>query len=129
MHHGADDEPPHPVLAAVSVVFGALFGLAFGIGGFFIATAVPLILRTALPSMPDPVFLALWAVSEAVPAVAFGRAFRLGRDRGARAFAGCGLAMLLVLFAGELTGTISVYPWHTRFYVVPAPIDRGSSQR
>jgi hypothetical protein len=89
MHYGADDEPPHPLLAAASVVFGAL-----------------------------------WTVSATVPAVAFGRAFRLGRDRGARAFAGCGLAMLLVLFAGELTGAISVYPWHTRFSIVPGPIDR-----
>jgi hypothetical protein len=68
MHYGADDEPAHPVLAALNVVFGAIFGLAFGAGGFFLATALPLMLRTGLPAMPHTVFVALWTVCIAVPA-------------------------------------------------------------
>jgi len=126
MHYGADDEPAHPVLGALNVVFGAIFGLAFGVGGFFVATALPLMLRTALPAMPDTVFLALWTICIAVPLIAFMRAYRRGRDNGARAFATCGIAALTILFAGELTGTVSVYPWHTRFYAVPGPFDPGT---
>ena len=122
MHYGADDEPAHPVLAALNVLFGSLFGLAFGVGGFFLATVFPLIVRTGLPAMPDLVFLALWTICIAVPLSLFARAFRLGRDNGARAFAACGIAALTILFAGELTGTITVYPWHARFYIVPSAI-------
>ncbi|HTD36696.1 MAG TPA: hypothetical protein VK669_04195 [Candidatus Limnocylindrales bacterium] len=88
MHYGADDEPAHPVLVALNVVFGAIFGLAFGAGGFFLATALPLMLRSAMPAMPDTVFVALWTVCIAVPLIAFARAYRRGRDNGARAFAG-----------------------------------------
>lgn len=128
MHYGADDEPAHPVLAALNVAFGAIFGLAFGVGGFFLATALPLMLRSGMPAMPDTMFVALWTVCIAVPLIAFARAYRRGRDNGARAFAGCGIAVLTILFAGELTGTITVYPWHTRFYVVPGPYDSGAAQ-
>jgi len=39
-----------------------------------------------------------------------------------------GIAVLTILFAGELTGTITVYPWHTRFYVVPGPYDPGAAR-
>jgi uncharacterized membrane protein YfcA len=124
MHHGADDEPAHPVLVALNMVFGAIFGVVFGVGGFFVATALPLMLRTALPAMPDTVSLALWTICIAVLLIAFARAYRRGRDDGARAFAACGIAALTILFAGELTGTITVFPWHTRFYIVPGPLER-----
>jgi len=50
-------DPVHPVLAGVSVFFGALAGLVFGIGGFFIATVFPAMMRTALPGMTDTVYL------------------------------------------------------------------------
>jgi|GEM_PF-2812919 len=80
-------EPPHPVVTALSVIFGSLAGLAFGVAGFL-------------------------------------RVLRNGKGAGTRAYASCGIAAILILFAGELTGTISVYPWHTRFYVVPGVLDR-----
>jgi hypothetical protein len=121
MHYGADDEPAHPALAALNVLFGSLFGLVFGVGGFFVATAVVVILSTGFPAMPGSVFIALWTICIAVPLIAFARAYRFGRDNGARAFAACGIAALTILFAGELSGTISVYPWQTRFYITPGP--------
>jgi len=126
MHYG--DEPLHPVLTALSMVFGGLAGLMFGIAGFFLATVFPAMLRTALPGMSDAVFLALWTVTVALPLFAFSRVFRHGKGAGARVYATCGIAAILILFAGELTGTISVYPWHTRVYVVPGVLDRPASQ-
>jgi ABC-type arginine transport system permease subunit len=120
--YGAD-EPPHPIMAALSVVFGALAGLAFGVAGFFLATVFPAMLRTALPAMTDAWFLALWTTAMALPVFAFSRVFRKGEGAGARAYASCGIAAILILFAGELTGTISVYPWHTSVYIVPGPMN------
>ena len=117
------DEPPHPVLAALSAVFGALAGLAFGAMGFLLATVFPAMLRTALLGMTDAVFLTLWTVAMALPVFAFSRVFRYGKGAGARAYASCGIGAILVLFGGELTGTVSVYPWHTRVYIVPGPMD------
>ena len=64
MHYG--DEPLHPILATLSVVFGALTGFAFGIAGFFLATVFPAMLRTALPGMSDAVFLGLWSITVAL---------------------------------------------------------------
>ncbi len=125
MHYG--DEPLHPVLAALSVVFGALTGFAFGIAGFFLATVFPAMLRTALPGMSDAVFLGLWSITVALPLFAFSRVLRHGKGAGTRAYATCGIAAILILFAGELTGTISVYPWHTRVYIVPGVLDRPAS--
>jgi hypothetical protein len=123
VHSGAD-EPVHPVLAGISAVFGALAGLAFGIGGFFLATVFPAMLRTALPNMTDPVFLGLWTVAMAVPVFAFARVLRNGKGGlGTRAYAACGLTAITILFVGELTGTISVYPWHARTYIVPGVYD------
>jgi ABC-type arginine transport system permease subunit len=107
------------VLAALSAIFGALAGLAFGAMGFLLATVFPAMLRTALPGMTDAVFLALWTAAMALPVFAFSRVFCHGKGAGARAYASCGIGVILVLFGGELTGTISVYPWHARFYVVP----------
>ncbi|MDP9104808.1 MAG: hypothetical protein M3N49_02640 [Candidatus Eremiobacteraeota bacterium] len=121
------NEPLPPVLTAISVVFGALAGLAFGIGGFFLATVFPAMLRTALPGMSDAVFLALWSITVVLPLYAFSRVFRKGKGAGTRAYATCGIVAILTLFAGDLTGTISVYPWHTRLYVVPGVIDRPTS--
>ncbi|MEA2784916.1 MAG: hypothetical protein QOF71_1020 [Candidatus Eremiobacteraeota bacterium] len=120
--YGAD-EPPHPVMAALSAAFGALAGLAFGAAGFFLATVFPAMLRTALPGMTDAWFLALWTAAMALPVFAFSRVFRTGKGAGARAYASCGIFVILILFAGELTGTISVYPWHTRVYIVPGPMN------
>ena len=117
------DEPPHPVVAALSAIFGALAGLAFGAAGFLLATVFPAMLRTALPGMTDAWFLALWTAAMALPVFAFSRVLRNGKGAGARAYATCGIAALLILFAGELTGTISVYPWHTRVYIVPGVLD------
>jgi hypothetical protein len=121
------DEPLHPILTALSVVFATLAGLAFGVVAFFIATVFPAMLRTALPGMTDAVFLALWTAALAVPVYAFSRVFRNGKGAGARAFASCGIGVILVLFGGELTGTISVYPWHTRVYIVPGAADPATS--
>ena len=126
MQYGAE-EPPHPVVAALSVVFGALAGLVFGIAGFLLATVFPAMLRAALPAMTDAWFLALWTVAVALPLFAFSHVFRHGKGAGARAYASCGVAAILILFAGELTGTISVYPWHARFYIVPAVLDTPAS--
>ena len=120
--YGAD-EPPHPVMSALSVGFGALFGIAFGAAGFFLATVFPAMLRTALPGMTDAWFLALWTATMALPVFAFSRVFLKGKGSGARAYASCGIIVILILFAGELTGTISVYPWHTRVYIVPGPMN------
>lgn len=117
------DEPVHPILAAFSMGFGALAGAAFGIGGFFIATVFPAMLRTALPGMTDVVFLALWTGAMTLPLLAFARVFRNGKSLGGRAYATCGIAVLAISFAGELTGTISIYPWHARTYVVPGTYD------
>ena len=117
------DEPLHPILTAVSVVFATLAGLAFGGAGFLLATAFPAMLRTALPGMTDAWFLALWTAAAAVPVFAFSRVLRKGKGAGARAYASGGILVILVLFAGELTGTISFYPWHTRFYIVPGPMN------
>jgi hypothetical protein len=118
------DEPLPPLLTAVSTVFAALMGLAFGVGGFLLAMVLfPAMLRTALPGMSEAVFLALWCVTVALPLYAFSRVFRNGKGLGARAYAACGVAAILILFAGELTGTISVYPWHTRVYIVPGAMD------
>jgi hypothetical protein len=122
VYSGAD-EPVHPVLAGISALFGAPAGLAFGIGGFFLATVFPAMLRTALPNMTDTVFLVLWTLAMAVPFFAFTRVFRNGKGLGTRAYATCGLAAITILFAGELTGTISVYPWHARTYIVPGVYD------
>jgi hypothetical protein len=126
MHYGAD-EPPHPILAALSVAFATLFGCAFGVAGFFIATVFPAMLRTALPGMTDAWFLGLWTAAVALPVFAFSRVFRHGKGAGARAYATCGIAMIVMLYAGELTGTISIYPWHTRIYIVPGVMDRPAS--
>jgi hypothetical protein len=124
--YGAD-EPPHPVLAALSAIFGALAGLAFGAMAFLLATVFPAMLRTALPGMTDAVFLALWTAAMALPVYAFTRVFRHGKGAGARAYASCGIGVILVLFGGELTGTISVYPWHAHVYIVPGPMDPPST--
>ena len=118
------DEPLHPILTALSVVFATLAGLAFGVVAFLLATVFPAMLRTALPGMTDAVFVALWTAALALPVYAFSRVFRTGKGAGARAYASCGIGVLLVLFGGELTGTISVYPWHSRVYVVPGVLDR-----
>ena len=126
MHHGGD-EPLHPVLTAISVIFATLAGLAFGVAGFFIATVFPAMLRTALPGMSDATFLALWTATIALPVFAFSRVLRGGKGPGARAYAMCGIAAIVILYAGELTGTISIYPWHTRIYVVPGVLDRPAS--
>lgn len=126
MHSGAD-EPLHPILAGLSAVFGALAGLAFGIGGFFVATVFPAMLRTALPNMTDPVFLGLWTAAMALPVFAFTRVLRNGKGLGARAYATCGLTAITILFVGELTGTISVYPWHARTYIVPGVYDPAAT--
>ena len=117
------DEPLHPVLAALAAIFGALAGLAFGAAGFLLATVFPAMLRTALPGMTDAVFLALWTAALALPVLAFSRVFRNGKGAGARAYASCGIGVILVLFAGELTGTITVYPWQTRVYMIPGPLN------
>jgi hypothetical protein len=127
MHYGAD-EPVHPVLTAISCFFAGLTGLALGIGGFFLATVFPAMLRTALPGMSDPVFVALWTAFMALPLIAFSGVLRGGKGAGARAYAVCGIATILILFGGELTGTISVYPWHVRTYIVPGPFDAPPSR-
>ncbi|HTJ28265.1 MAG TPA: hypothetical protein VMA36_19055 [Candidatus Limnocylindria bacterium] len=44
-----------------------------------------------------------------------------------RAYAACALASLLILFAGEITGTHPVYPWHTRFSITPGPLVPASA--
>jgi hypothetical protein len=119
--YGGSDEPLHPVLGAVSAFFGAVAGLVFGTAGFFLATVFPAMLRTAMPGMSDGVFLGLWTAALAVPLIAFARVFRNAKGLGARLYASCGILVLTLLFAGELTGTVTVYPWHARFYVVPLP--------
>lgn len=111
------------MLGALSVIFGALAGVAFGAMGFLLATVFPVMLRTALPGMSDAVFLMLWTAAMALPVYAFSRVLRHGKGAGACAYASCGIGVLLVLFGGELTGTISVYPWHARVYIVPGPVD------
>ena len=121
------DEPLHPILTALSVVLATLAGLAFGIAGFFVATVFPVMLRTALPGMTDVWFLALWTAAVALPLYGFVQVFRHGKGAGARAYASCGAAAIVILFAGELTGAITVYPWHARFYVVPGVLDRPAS--
>ncbi len=108
-------------------MFAVLAGLAFGIGGFFLATVFPAMLRTALPGMSDAVFLGLWCVTVALPLFAFSRVFRHGKGPGSRAYPTCGITAILILFVGELTGTISVYPWHARVYVIPGVLDRTAS--
>jgi len=118
-HGGYGDEPSHPALVAVSVVFGAVFGLVLGAVAFLLATVFPAMLATALPSMSVAVFLALWSIAVLVPLGAFAHVMRSGRGLGTRTFAGCGMTAIVVLFAGELSGTISVYPWHTTFYIMP----------
>jgi ABC-type arginine transport system permease subunit len=123
MQYGAG-EPPHPILTALSVTFAIVAGVTFGIAGFFVATVFPAMLRTALPGMSDAWFLSLWTCAVALPVFAFSRVFRNGKGAGARAYASCGIAVIAVLFAGELTGTISIYPWHARVYVVPGVFDR-----
>ena len=124
--YGAD-EPPHPVVSALSAVFGALAGVAFGTAGFFLATVFPAMLRTALPGMTEAWFLALWTAATALPLYAFSRVFLKGKGAGARAYASCGVTMILILFAGEVTGTISIYPWHTRVSIVPGPMNPPST--
>lgn len=121
------DEPLHPVLTMLSVVFATIAGLVFGVAGFFIATAFPAMLRTALPGMTDAWFLTLWTIAVALPLYAFSRVFRNGNGPGARAYAACGFAAIVLLFAGELTGTLTVYPWHARLYVTPGVLDRPAS--
>jgi uncharacterized membrane protein len=121
------DEPAHPVLTVLSTTCGALVGFTFGIAGFMLATAFPAMLRTAMPAMSAAVFLALWAACLALPVYGFTRVFRNGKGLGARAYASCGIAAILIAFAGELTGTITFFPWSTRMYVVPGVFDRPAS--
>ncbi len=123
MHH-VPDEPVHPVLAALSAVFGAAVGFVFGIAGFMLATAFPAMLRTAIPSMSGGTFLAMWVVFVALPALAFARVFRNGKGLGARAYATCGIAAIVIAFAGELSGTITFFPWERHMYIVPGAFDR-----
>jgi len=113
-------------MTALSVVFGIAKGQIFGLGGFLLATAFPAMLRAALPGMTGPWFLGLWIAAVAVPILAFSRVFRKGR-LGARCYATCGIAALVILFVGDLTGTITVYPWNTSFYVVPDVFDRPAT--
>jgi ABC-type arginine transport system permease subunit len=127
MHYGAD-EPAHPVLTAISCTFAALAGIGLGIGGFFLATFFPALLRTALPGMGDLVFVTLWTAVMALPLIAFSRVLRGDKGAGARAYAISGIAAIAILFAGELTGAISVYPWHVRAYIVPGPFDAPPSR-
>jgi len=122
VREGFDDEPVHPILSALSVTVGGFFGLVFGFFGFLLATVFPAMLRTALPGMPDAVFLVMWGACVLLVASAFGRVFRNGKGLSTRVWASCGVFMIVLLFAGELTGTISVYPWHTRFLHDARPI-------
>jgi hypothetical protein len=121
--YGGED-PVHPVLGAISVFFGALAGCVLGFCAFLLATAFPAMMRVALPLMSDAVFIGLWAVCVALPVYAFSGVYRNGKGLGARAYAVCGIAVLTVLFAGELTGAIKLYPWQVRFYVTPGPYER-----
>jgi membrane protein implicated in regulation of membrane protease activity len=125
--HHVPDEPVHPALAALSMAFGGLFGFVFGILGFMMATAFPAMLRTAIPTMNWPAFMAIWVACLAVPAYAFTRALRKGKGRDTRAFATCGIAAIVIAFAGELTGTITFFPWDKQFYIVPGPYERPSA--
>jgi hypothetical protein len=116
-------ERARPVVSALAIGSGALVGLAVGALGFLFATAFPAMLRMALPNMSDTTFVALWALAVAVPVLGFRNVLRKG-DRGARAYAACGIATIALLFGGELTGTIHYYPWHARLYMTPGPLER-----
>jgi uncharacterized membrane protein len=122
--HHVPDEPVHPVLAALSAVFGGAVGFVFGILGFMLATAFPAMLRNAIPSMSQATFIAMWVVFVALPALAFARVLRNGKGIGTRAWATCGIAAILIAFAGELTGTITFFPWERHIYIVPGVFDR-----
>lgn len=126
MRQELNDEPVHPILSALSVAVGAFFGLVFGFFGFLLATVFPAMLRTAIPSMSDAVFLVMWSACLLLVASLFGRVFRHGKGLSTRVWASCGILAIGALFTGELTGTISVYPWHTRFYVAPGPFQQPS---
>ena len=128
MRQELNDEPVHPILSALSVAVGAFFGLVFGFFGFLLATVFPAMLRMALPSMSEAVFLAMWSACLLFVASLFGRVFRDGKGLSTRVWASCGILAIGVLFTGELTGTISVYPWHTRFYMVPSPFEQPSAR-
>jgi hypothetical protein len=95
-----------------------------GILGFLLATVFPVMLRAALPNMTEYVFVGLWAGFVALPLSGFAHVFRNGKGLDTRCFASCGIVVILTLFAGELTGTISLYPWHTSFFIVPGPVSR-----
>jgi hypothetical protein len=122
------DEPVHPILSGLSVMIGAFFGLVFGFFGFLLATVFPAMLRMAIPSMPGVAFLVMWIACILLIASAFGRVFRNGKGLSTRVWASCGFLAMIVLFAGDLTGTIRVYPWQTRFYMVPGPFEQPSTR-
>jgi hypothetical protein len=115
-----DDGPLQRVLSALSIACGAIAGVVMGSLAFLLATTFPAMLHMALPNMSEPVFLALWCGTIAIPAVAFVRAIPRGLPSG-RAYAVLGAASLMLLFAGEITGTYRVYPWNTAFFITPGP--------
>jgi hypothetical protein len=118
--YGGRDEKPHPVLHAIGVVTGAAGGLFVGYCGYLLATFFPHMLHTALPNMTQPWFLGLWAAAISVPVLAFRSVLLHGVGVGTRTYAACGMTIIIVLFVVDLTGVYRVFPWDTRFYIVPA---------
>ena len=123
MYYGGRPEPEHRVPAALGAVAGAIAGAVVAYFAFLPATLFPHLLHTALPGMTHAWFLALWFAALAVPMFWFRTVWTGGRGIGTKGFAACGCALIALLFVGELSGTVRVFPWDTRVYLVPA-IDR-----
>jgi hypothetical protein len=126
MYYGGRPEPVNPVMAALGAAVGAVAGLVTGYIGFLLATIFPHMLHTALPGMTGAWFFALWAAALTIPLLWFRTVFAGGRGLGTKVFACCGIAIVIGLFAGELTGLVRVFPWGQRFYLVPA-VDRPAA--
>lgn len=120
MYYGGRPEPVNPLLAALGAVVGAIAGLIVGFVAFLLATFFPHLLRTALPGMTYPWFFSLWLAAISIPLLALRSVLRGGKGIGTKVYAVFGMATVLGLFVGELTGAIRVFPWNVRFYIAPA---------
>jgi hypothetical protein len=121
VYYGGRPEPVKPIAAALGGMAGAVAGSVIGYFAFLLATFFPHLLLTALPGMTNAWFLALWVVALGAAGGWFANVLRGGRGIGTKVFAVAGLVTIAALLAGDLTGTVRVYPWRERFYFVLGP--------
>jgi hypothetical protein len=118
------EEPPSRLSIVVGIVFGAMIGIVAGFLAFLLAMALAGMIADALPRLAGPPAIAVYVAFFCLPTWAFGAVVRSRRATvGARTMAGVGFVLLALLTVGEFTGTVSVYPHHAHFYVVPGPYE------